>query len=107
MAQTCFKLQVLRVRAPILTEIAPSSIFSYHMRVESTKSNLLVAKLKTKCLLPVGAEEFCIGEILHVQTLYVDLHRIKNVTNLNYPPQSYDKKNKIFVAEICQYLADY
>ena len=52
-------------------------------------------------------EEFFIGEILYVQTLYVDLHRIKNVTNLNYPPQSYDKKNKIFVAEICQYLADY
>ena len=47
MAQTCFNLQVLRVRAQILTEIAPSSIFSYHMRVESTKSNLLVSKLKT------------------------------------------------------------
>ena len=60
-----------------------------------------------KTLIVIGAEEFCIGEILHVQTLYVDLHRIKNVTNLNYPPQSYDKKNKIFVAEICQYLADY
>ena len=68
------------------------------MRVESTKSNLLVSKLKTKCLLPVsiGAEEFCVGEILHVQTLCVDLHRIKNVTNLNYPPQSYDKKDKSF-----------
>ena len=52
-------------------------------------------------------EEFFIGEILYVQTLYVDLHTIKNVTNLNYPPQSYDKKTKVLVAEICQYLADY
>lgn len=64
MAQTCFKLQVLRVRAPILTEIAPSSIFSYHMRVESTKSNLLVAKLKTKCLLPVSIEKKLINILL-------------------------------------------
>ena len=64
MAQTCFKLQVLRVRAPILTEIAPSSIFSYHMRVESTKSNLLVAKLKTKCLLPVSIKKKLINILL-------------------------------------------
>lgn len=57
MAQTCFKLQVLRVRAQIPNEIAPSSIFSCRMRVESTKSNLLVSKLKTKCLLPVSIEK--------------------------------------------------
>ena len=57
MAQTCFKLQVLSVRAQIQNEIAPSSIFSHRMRVESTKSNLLVSKLKTKYLLPVSIEK--------------------------------------------------